>query len=64
MRTFIEPPPQNSRPDSQDPIVFDEVGVEESQNPGGWGISMEINPNYEELIETWRSQNPKIDKIK
>ncbi|MDP3819095.1 MAG: ATP-binding protein [Methylotenera sp.] len=64
MRTFIEAPPKNARPDSQDPIVYDEVTSEESQNPGGWGIAMESNPNYEELVETWRAQNPKIDKVK
>lgn len=64
MRTTIEPPPRNRRPDSQDPIIFDEVSSDESQNPGGWGIPMEANPNYEELIETWRAQNPKIDKVK
>jgi DNA helicase HerA-like ATPase len=64
MRTTVEPPPKNRRPDSQDPIIFDEVSSDESQNPGGWGIPMEANPNYEELIETWRAQNPKIDKVK
>jgi len=64
MRTTIEPPPKNRRPDSQDPIVFDEVAHEDSQNPGGWGIPMEVDPNYSELVETWRAQNPKIDKIK
>jgi DNA helicase HerA-like ATPase len=64
MRTTIEPPPKNRRPDSQDPIIYDEVPSEESQNPGGWGIDMEPDPNYDELIETWRSQNPKIDKVK
>lgn len=64
MRTTIEPPPRNRRPDSQDPIIYDEVLPEESVNPGGWGIDMELKLNYEELIETWRSQNPKIDKIK
>ena len=37
MRTFIEAPPKNARPDSQDPIVYDEVTSEYSQNPGGWG---------------------------
>ncbi|MDR7089959.1 ATP-binding protein [Cellvibrio fibrivorans] len=63
MRTMIEPPPKNRRPDSQDPIIFDEVSIEDSQNPGGWGIKLEINPNYEELVETWRAQSPKIDKV-
>jgi hypothetical protein len=64
MRTTIEAPPKDRRPDSQDPIVYDEVSIEHSLNPGGWGIKMEAKPNYEELIETWRAQNPKIDRIK
>jgi len=64
MRTCIQPPPKNRRPDSQDPIVYDELPSEESLTPGGWGVKMEDNPNYEELIETWRAQNPRIDKVK
>lgn len=63
MRTIIEAPPKNRRPDSQDPIVFDEIPAEDSMNTGGWGIPMEPNPKYEELSEVWRAQNPKIDKI-
>lgn len=63
MRTTIEAPPKNRRPDSQDPIIYDEIALEDSQNPGGWSIKMEDNPHYEELIETWRAQNPRIDKI-
>lgn len=64
MRTIIRPPLKERRPDSQDPIVFDEVPTDESTVPGGWGNRMEENPNYEEFIETWRSQNPKINRIK
>lgn len=64
MRTTIEAPPKNRRPDSQDPIIYDQTPLHESLSPGGWGIKMEENPNYEELVETWRSQNPKIDKVK
>ncbi|WP_199221884.1 ATP-binding protein, partial [Limnohabitans sp. 2KL-17] len=63
MRTTIEPPPIDRRPDSQDPIVFDEVSEDASQNPGGWGINMESNPNYKELVEAWRAQNPRIAKV-
>ena len=63
MRTTIEPPPKNRRPDSQDPIIFDEVASDQSQHPGGWGNKMEPEPNYEELVEAWRAQNPKIDKV-
>lgn len=64
MRTTIEAPPRNRRPDSQDPIIYDEVSFDESQNPGGWGIKMEEKPNYEEIVEAWRSQNPKIERVK
>lgn len=64
MRTFVEPPGKSRRPDSQDPVVFDEVHSDDSQNPGGWGIKNEESPNYEELIETWRAQNPRITKVK
>lgn len=64
MRTTIEAPPKNRRPDSQDPIIYDEISLSDSQNPGGWGIKMETDPHYEELVETWRAQNPRIDKVK
>lgn len=64
MRTTIEAPPKNRRPDSQDPVIYDEVPLEETQNPGGWGVGMESTPNYDELVETWRKQSPRIDKVK
>ena len=64
MRTTIEAPPKNRRPDSQDPIIYDKASLDETQNPGGWGIKMESDPKYDELVETWRAQNPKIDKVK
>lgn len=64
MRTIVEPPPKNARPDSQDPIVFDELPSEDSPHPGGWGITKEQSPNYEEMSETWRSQNPRISRVK
>jgi hypothetical protein len=63
MRTIIKAPPKDKRPDSQDPIVFDEIDTAKSLLPGGWGNVMEENPNYEELIEAWRAQNPKIKRI-
>ncbi len=64
MRTSIDPPPKNRRPDSQDPIIYDEISSDDSQHPGGWGIKMEDQPNYSEVVETWRAQNPKIKKVK
>ena len=64
MRAIIEVPPKDKRPDSQDPIVYDEIAPEDSMQPGGWGIKMEQNPNYKEFVETWRSQNPIIKRVK
>ena len=63
MRTIIEAPPKDKRPDSQDPVVYDETPTEDSLQPGGWGIPMEPNPNYEEFLEVWRAQNPFPSKI-
>lgn len=63
MRTLIDPPPKDRRPDSQDPIIYDEQGNENSMHPGGWGIKLENNPNYEEFLETWRAQSPFIKRI-
>jgi hypothetical protein len=58
MRTIIEAPTKDKRPDSQDPIIYDEKSIEDSTQPGGWGISMEKEPNYKEFVEVWRAQNP------
>ncbi len=57
MRVFISAPPKDNWPDSQDPVIYDDVQWEESQEAGGWGVPMEKNPNYEEFLKVWRSQN-------
>lgn len=63
MRTMIEPPPKDKRPDSGDPVVCDEAGPEESMVPGGWAIPMEQDPNYEEVASLWRRQTPYISSL-
>lgn len=63
MRTLIDAPPKDRRPDSQDPIIYDEQGPDDSVHPGGWGIKMEEKPNYEEFLETWRAQSPFVKRI-
>ena len=60
MRTMIEAPPAGRRPDSQDPLVCDELSPEDSMLPGGWGIQMDPNPNYEEVVDVWRRRDPTI----
>ncbi|MBW1715312.1 MAG: ATP-binding protein [Deltaproteobacteria bacterium] len=51
VRTMIDPPSRNRRPDSQDPVVYEE------NNPGGWNRSREPS-NYAEVVELWRKQDP------
>lgn len=63
MRTIIEAPPKDKRPDSQDPIIYDETPSEDSLQPGGWGIPMESSPNFEEFLEVWRAQNPYPERV-
>lgn len=62
MRTMIQAPPKERRPDSQDPIVCDELAPEESLTPGGWNIARPENPDYSHFVETWLSLNPVLAK--
>lgn len=62
MRTIIQAPPKDRRPDSQDPIVCDELAPEDSLTPGGWNIARPGNPDYSHFVETWLSQNPVLAK--
>jgi DNA helicase HerA-like ATPase len=52
VRTLIEPPPRNRRPDSSDPRIFDDKG------PGGWNRAREPG-NYADVVAVWRKQNPR-----
>lgn len=63
MRTLIDAPPKDKRPDSQDPVIYDEKDLDNTLLPGGWGIKMEGNPNYAEFLEAWRAQNPLIKRV-
>jgi DNA helicase HerA-like ATPase len=51
VRAMVEPPALNRRPDSADPLVFDEHG------PGGWNRRREP-ASYADVMEVWRTQNP------
>lgn len=64
MRIMIEPPEKDRRPDSQDPVVYDEANPDDSMQAGGWGLAMEQNSKFEDLIEVWRRQDPILAKIK
>ncbi|MGG4774558.1 ATP-binding protein [Paenalcaligenes sp. Me52] len=60
MRTMIQAPPKDRRPDSQDPLICDEALPEESMSPGGWNLRNHIEPDYRYFVETWLQQNPVI----
>jgi hypothetical protein len=51
VRVMIDPPPKNRRPDSQDPVVYDEFG------PSGWNREREPS-DYAEVVKLWRKQDP------
>jgi hypothetical protein len=51
MRTLVDPPPKDRRPDSSDPLVYDDIG------PGGWNRKRE-KEDYSEVVTVWRAQNP------
>ena len=63
MRTMIAAPPKNKRPDSEDPIIFDVVDPEDSRQVGGWGIPMEESPDMSKIIESWRKQSSRVERI-
>lgn len=58
MRTMIQAPPRDRRPDSQDPLICDEALPEDSMSPGGWNLRNHMAPDYRYFVETWLQQNP------
>ena len=65
MRCLIDPPEKGKRPDSFDPIIYDERPPEDSLSPGGWGIQRAISDqDYIEVVKAWRTQNPTSTNIK
>jgi len=64
MRTMIQAPPKGRRPDSQDPIICDELSPDVSMAPGGWNIRRFEDPNYDHFVETWLQQSPTLSQKK
>jgi len=56
VRTQLDPPENGRRPDSSDPLVYDEDG------PGGWNRA-NGPADYSEVVRMWRQQDPKSPKI-
>ncbi len=65
MRNIYYCPPENRRPDSQDPVIYDELSPEWFIKPWRMGASnsSQLHPRYDELVETM-SLNPKKKKKK
>jgi DNA helicase HerA-like ATPase len=62
MRALIEPPPEDRRPDSADPVIFGgrfgENDAEKSRL-GGWDRGREPG-DYQQVVEAWRLQQPRL----
>ncbi len=64
MRVLIESPDKEKRPDSFDPVVYDEKPPFDSNTPGGWGIKRTVSEqDYKDMMQVWRAQNPTSPKI-
>lgn len=61
IRTIIEPPPPDRKPDSTDPKVVSR-GSEETgfESPGGWN-QREENERYDVMVYQWRTQSSKYN---
>lgn len=57
VRTQLDAPEPHRRPDSTDPLVYNDQG------PGGWNRRKEP-ANYEEVVAMWRKQDARSPSIK
>jgi hypothetical protein len=57
VRTVLDSPAKNRRPDSSDPVVYDDTG------PGGWNRTREKS-KYSEVVAVWRKQDPRSPSTK
>ena len=55
IRTLIDPPAANRRPDSTDPLIYNEAGE------GGWD-RQRAKSDYGELVAVWRKQMPRSER--
>ncbi len=58
IRTLIDPPAANRRPDSSDPLVY----VSDAKGPGGWNRLKEKS-DYKEMVSIWRKQESRSPRI-
>ena len=60
MRTLIDPPDKNRRPDSEDPrvVVRGDPNKEGYEGEGGWAVPRDPRENYAIVMRQWRKQSP------
>jgi hypothetical protein len=65
IRTLIDPPAKNRRPDSEDPrvVVRGSLLRDGFDGAGGWNQKRDI-PDYAAVVRMWRKQSPHYDHIK
>ena len=65
IRTLIDPPPKDRRPDSTDPRVAVSGALNPEADgydgPGGWNQRRDHPQNYSAVARQWRQQNPQYE---
>lgn len=54
-RAQITPPPDGERPDSEDPVIYEDTG------PGGWNRPDNYPEDYAAVLRAWRQRRPEHD---
>ena len=63
MRTLVDPPGPDRKPDSADPTVVVPGSKDEGYDgPGGWNQSRDA-PDYREVVELWRRQDAQSTRV-
>jgi Helicase HerA, central domain len=60
VRTLVDPPSKDRKPDSEDPRVVIRGGADGFEGPGGWNQRREA-PKYTAVVRQWRKQNPQYE---
>jgi len=56
-RAFIDAPPSDRRPSSEDPLVYS------PDIPGGWNTRSGGPENYMDVVQVWRQQSPRSPRL-
>lgn len=63
VRTLVDPPSNNRKPDSSDPLVYVKTDEQKGpEAPGGWNRPKE-EADYSEVVHVWRRQVPQSPRL-